>query len=121
MQEKVAPIARFVEKASQLLDDMGKEHGWFVALVKAPKEGTSYAPLAADAYVRMLKFARAGGENRVWQHDRAFLRQLRHRYQGEESRRSQLVGTHYSARFGVYLHARCPCYLELKKKSDAEG
>ena len=47
MQDEFAPIACFfVEKASQFLDDVGKEHGWSIALLKAQKKGgNSLAPL----------------------------------------------------------------------------
>ena len=27
------------EQASQFLDDMGKDHGWFIAFLKTQKEG----------------------------------------------------------------------------------
>ena len=38
VQEEFAPIVRlFVERASQFLDDAGKEHGRIVALAKAAK------------------------------------------------------------------------------------
>ena len=39
VQEEFAPITRFfVETASELLGDVGKEHGWFIALLKTQKE-----------------------------------------------------------------------------------
>ena len=44
VQEEFVPIARFVEKASQLLDDVGKKHGFFIALLKAQKAGKLLAP-----------------------------------------------------------------------------
>ena len=51
VQEECAPIARFfVQKASQFLDDVGQEHGWFIALLKAQTEGKSTIVRFWDKY-----------------------------------------------------------------------
>ena len=76
--------------------------------------------LAADAFVPMRRLARAGGEDHVLQHDRAVLRQGRQRYRGEGFRRSHSEIT-FLPEVVEDLHVRCRCYLEPKKKRDAEG
>ena len=42
VQEELAPITRFF--VGQFLDGVGKEHSWFIALLKARKEGKLSAP-----------------------------------------------------------------------------
>ena len=79
------------------------------ALLKAQKEGESLAPFWPQRPPCPCTGLRELAERiHVLQHDRAFLRQPRPRYQCGGFRRSQSFGS------------RCPFYLEPKKKKEAE-
>ena len=72
--------------------EVRKEHCWFIVLLMAQKEGNLFPPLWPQTLpCPCTGFARAGEKNHVLQHDRAILRQLRHRYQGEEAEAERML------------------------------